>query len=64
MALADYAAENDRFELDRGCLAAGGLDFPCMICEHRDSDATQHPCRNCGHNANSVNDDEQEAVRT
>lgn len=56
MALTDYAAENDRFELDRGCLAVGGLDFPCVLCEHRGNSDRDEPCRTCGHNAYAVMD--------
>lgn len=40
MSLQHYSVPQDKFHLDGKCLPIGGLDFPCNMCQHRDSDAS------------------------
>jgi len=55
----DYLVERDNFQHGHDYSIYG---FPCCVCEHRQHDAQNEPCRTCDHNVNAVKDTANEKV--
>lgn len=55
MGLEEYYVNRDKFEYDE---RFGTLSFPCCVCVYRTKLDSEDPCRTCGHNLLSVDEDE------